>query len=63
MARSCSSLVGSGCWQGVSTGDASTCCCCCCWWDMVCGGGDGDGDDDSYSELVNEISSSARATI
>ena len=61
--RSCSSLVGSGCWQGVSTGDASTCCCCCCWWDMVCGGGDGDGDDDSYSELVNEISSSARATI
>jgi len=30
---------------------------------MVCGGGDGDGDDDSYSELVNEISSSARATI
>jgi len=29
---------------------------------MVCGGSDGD-DDDSYSELVDEISSSARATI
>jgi len=30
---------------------------------MMCGGGDGDGDDDSYSELIDEISSSARATI
>jgi len=30
---------------------------------MMCGGGDGDGDDNSYSELINEISSSARATI
>jgi len=29
---------------------------------MVCGGGNGD-DDDLYSELVGEISSSARATI
>jgi len=29
---------------------------------MICGGGDSDGDD-SYSELINEISSSSRATI
>jgi len=62
MARSCSSLVGGGGWREASTRDASPCYCCCCWWDMVCGGGDGDGYD-FYSELVDEISSSARATI
>jgi len=65
MARSCSSLVGGGCWQEAGARDVSPCCCCCCWYwqDMICGGGNGDGDDDSYSELVNEISSSARAAI
>ena len=46
----------------MGTGDAFPCCCCCCWQDIVYSGGDGDGDD-SYSELVDEISSSARATI
>ena len=62
IARSCSSLVSGSCWQEAGTGDTFPCCCCYCWQDMVCGGSDGDGDD-SYSELVDEISSSARATI
>ena len=61
MARSCSSLVSGSCWQEAGAEDTSPCCCCYCWQDMVCGGSDGDGND-SYSELVDEISS-ARATI
>jgi len=53
--------VGGSCWQGASTGDASPYCCC---WDILLDGGGGDGDGDVlYSELVGEISSSARVTI
>jgi len=54
MARSCSSLVGGGCWQEAGAGDISPCC---CWCNISGGGGgnsNGDGDKDLYSDEVSD---------